>query len=77
MDCHVHRTDGSRIKEPPRDSACVQDGRKTLENQVKRLEIVERREIKLKDEIQSKSQQIQQMADKILVGHLPSVSGEV
>ncbi|CAG02485.1 unnamed protein product, partial [Tetraodon nigroviridis] len=44
----------------------TEDGRKTLENQVKRLEIVERREIKLKDEIQSKSQQIQQMADKIL-----------
>ncbi|KAF3696176.1 Citron Rho-interacting kinase [Channa argus] len=42
------------------------DGRKTLENQVKRLEIVERRETKLKDEIQSKAQQIQQMADKIL-----------
>uniref|UniRef100_A0A3Q3X2J0 Uncharacterized protein n=1 Tax=Mola mola TaxID=94237 RepID=A0A3Q3X2J0_MOLML len=40
--------------------------RKTLENQVKRLEIVERRETKLKDEIQSKAQQIQQMADKIL-----------
>lgn len=53
----------------------VQDGRKTLENQVKRLEIVERREIKLKDEIQSKSQQIQQMADKILVG-LPSLVSE-
>lgn len=49
---------------------CVQDGRKTLENQVKRLEIVERRETKLKDEIQSKAQQIQQMADKILVTHL-------
>lgn len=46
----------------------VQDGRKTLENQVKRLEMVERREVKLKDEIQSKSQQIQQMAEKILVG---------
>lgn len=50
---------------------CAQDGRKTLENQVKRLEIVERRETKLKDEIQSKGQQIQQMADKILVNHLP------
>lgn len=37
---------------------------------MKRLEIVERREMKLKDEIQSKSQQIQQMADKILVGRL-------
>ncbi|KAG7222141.1 hypothetical protein INR49_016713, partial [Caranx melampygus] len=45
----------------------TEDGRKTLENQVKRLEIVERRETKLKDEIQSKAQQIQQMADKILV----------
>lgn len=51
----------------------VQDGRKTLENQVKRLEIVERRETKLKDEIQSKGQQIQQMADKILVTHLSSL----
>ena len=50
--------------------SCVQDGRKTLENQVKRLEIVERRETKLKDEIQSKAQQIQQMADKIMVTHL-------
>ncbi|XP_028312927.1 citron Rho-interacting kinase isoform X4 [Gouania willdenowi] len=50
----------------------TEDGRKTLENQVKRLEIVERRETKLKDEIQSKAQQIQQMADKILEleGHL-------
>lgn len=53
----------------------MQDGRKTLENQVKRLEIVERREMKLKDEIQSKSQQIQQMADKILVGHLRLAPG--
>ncbi|XP_016898672.1 citron Rho-interacting kinase isoform X2 [Cynoglossus semilaevis] len=44
----------------------TEDGRKTLENQVKRLEIVERRETKIKDEIQSKTQQIQQMADKIL-----------
>uniref|UniRef100_A0A672FB57 Citron rho-interacting serine/threonine kinase b n=1 Tax=Salarias fasciatus TaxID=181472 RepID=A0A672FB57_SALFA len=44
----------------------TEDGRKTLENQVKRLEMVERRETKLKDEIQSKAQQIQQMADKIL-----------
>uniref|UniRef100_A0A7N9AWA9 Citron rho-interacting serine/threonine kinase b n=1 Tax=Mastacembelus armatus TaxID=205130 RepID=A0A7N9AWA9_9TELE len=44
----------------------TEDGRKTLENQVKRLEIVERRETKMKDEIQSKTQQIQQMADKIL-----------
>uniref|UniRef100_A0A3Q2NX12 Citron rho-interacting serine/threonine kinase n=1 Tax=Fundulus heteroclitus TaxID=8078 RepID=A0A3Q2NX12_FUNHE len=48
----------------------TEDGRKTLENQVKRLEIVERRETKLKDELQSKSQQIQQMAEKILVTHL-------
>lgn len=45
----------------------VQEGRKTLENQVKRLEMVERRENKLKDDIQTKSQQIQQMAEKILV----------
>ncbi|XP_047238365.1 citron Rho-interacting kinase [Girardinichthys multiradiatus] len=44
----------------------TEDGRKTLENQVKRLEIVERRETKLKDELQSKAQQIQQMAEKIL-----------
>lgn len=44
-----------------------QDGRKTLENQVKRLEMVERRETKLKEDIQTKSQQIQQMADKIMV----------
>ncbi|XP_041854301.1 citron Rho-interacting kinase isoform X7 [Melanotaenia boesemani] len=44
----------------------TEDGRKTLENQVKRLEIVERRETKLKDELQSKAQQIQQMTDKIL-----------
>ncbi|XP_056141461.1 citron Rho-interacting kinase [Lampris incognitus] len=43
-----------------------QDGRKTLENQVKRLEIVERRETKLKEDIQSKTQQVQHMADKIL-----------
>ncbi|KAL0979531.1 hypothetical protein UPYG_G00186240 [Umbra pygmaea] len=42
------------------------DGRKTLENQVKRLEIVERREIKLKEDIQAKAQHIQQMADKIM-----------
>lgn len=46
-----------------------QEGRKTLENQVKRLEMVERRENKLKDDIQTKSQQIQQMAEKILVRH--------
>uniref|UniRef100_A0A8C7Z5B9 Citron rho-interacting serine/threonine kinase b n=1 Tax=Oryzias sinensis TaxID=183150 RepID=A0A8C7Z5B9_9TELE len=44
----------------------TEDGRKTLENQVKRLEIVERRETKLKDELHSKAQQIQQMSDKIL-----------
>ncbi|XP_022526155.2 citron Rho-interacting kinase isoform X8 [Astyanax mexicanus] len=44
----------------------TEDGRKTLENQVKRLEIVERRETKLKEDIQTKSQQIQQMADKIM-----------
>ncbi|XP_077600494.1 citron Rho-interacting kinase-like isoform X1 [Stigmatopora nigra] len=44
----------------------TEDGRKTLENQVKRLEIVERRETKMKDDIHSKGQQIQQMADKIL-----------
>ncbi|XP_075879148.1 LOW QUALITY PROTEIN: citron Rho-interacting kinase [Nelusetta ayraudi] len=44
----------------------TEDGRKTLENQVKRLEMVERREAKLKDEIHSKVQQIQQMAEKIL-----------
>ncbi|TRY60554.1 hypothetical protein DNTS_026969 [Danionella cerebrum] len=36
------------------------------QNQVKRLELVERRETKLKDDIQTKSQQIQQMADKIM-----------
>lgn len=50
---------------------CKQEGRKTLENQVKRLEMVERRENKLKDDIQTKSQQIQQMAEKILVRELP------
>uniref|UniRef100_G3PJW2 Citron rho-interacting serine/threonine kinase b n=1 Tax=Gasterosteus aculeatus TaxID=69293 RepID=G3PJW2_GASAC len=44
----------------------TEDGRKTLENQVKRLEIVDRRENKLKEEIQSKALQIQQMAEKIL-----------
>lgn len=42
---------------------------------MKRLEIVERREIKLKDEIQSKTQQLQQMADKILVRPLSLVLG--
>ena len=48
---------------------CVdhQDGRKTLENQVKRLEIVERKECKLKEDIQSKAQQMQQMSEKIQV----------
>ncbi|XP_051956572.1 citron rho-interacting kinase-like [Xyrauchen texanus] len=44
----------------------AEEGRKTLENQVKRLEMVERRENKLKDDIQTKSHQIQQMAEKIL-----------
>uniref|UniRef100_A0A8C9W3Q9 Citron rho-interacting serine/threonine kinase n=1 Tax=Scleropages formosus TaxID=113540 RepID=A0A8C9W3Q9_SCLFO len=44
----------------------TEEGKKTLENQVKRLEMVERRENKLKEDIQTKSQQIQQMADKIL-----------
>uniref|UniRef100_A0A8C8CB57 Citron Rho-interacting kinase n=1 Tax=Oncorhynchus tshawytscha TaxID=74940 RepID=A0A8C8CB57_ONCTS len=44
----------------------TEEGKRTLENQVKRLEMVERRENKLKDDIQTKSQQIQQMADKIL-----------
>ncbi|XP_052418568.1 citron Rho-interacting kinase isoform X4 [Carassius gibelio] len=44
----------------------TEDGKKTLENQVKRLEMVERRETKLKEDIQTKSQQIQQMADKIM-----------
>ncbi|KAJ6659159.1 hypothetical protein lerEdw1_019462, partial [Lerista edwardsae] len=40
--------------------------RHSLENQVKRLETVERRENRLKEDIQTKSQQIQQMADKIM-----------
>ncbi|XP_055461926.1 citron Rho-interacting kinase [Psammomys obesus] len=40
--------------------------RHSLENKVKRLETMERRENRLKDDIQTKSQQIQQMADKIL-----------
>uniref|UniRef100_A0A4W5MW91 Citron rho-interacting serine/threonine kinase n=1 Tax=Hucho hucho TaxID=62062 RepID=A0A4W5MW91_9TELE len=44
----------------------TEDGRKTLENQVKRLEIVERRESKLKEDLQSKAQQIQQMTDQIM-----------
>lgn len=34
---------------------------------MKRLETVERRENRLKEDIQTKSQQIQQMAEKILV----------
>uniref|UniRef100_F6U368 Citron Rho-interacting kinase n=1 Tax=Monodelphis domestica TaxID=13616 RepID=F6U368_MONDO len=44
----------------------AEERRHSLENQVKRLETVERRENRLKDDIQTKSQQIQQMADKIL-----------
>ncbi|XP_055775334.1 citron rho-interacting kinase-like isoform X4 [Salvelinus fontinalis] len=44
----------------------TEDGRRTLENQVKRLEIVERRESKLKEDMQSKAQQIQQMTDQIM-----------
>uniref|UniRef100_A0A673J6C3 Citron Rho-interacting kinase-like n=1 Tax=Sinocyclocheilus rhinocerous TaxID=307959 RepID=A0A673J6C3_9TELE len=60
-----------QTKEDPTDSLRrrlrdTEDGRKTLENQVKRLEMVERRETKLKEDIQTKSQQIQQMADKIM-----------
>uniref|UniRef100_A0A8C5BJP0 Citron rho-interacting serine/threonine kinase n=1 Tax=Gadus morhua TaxID=8049 RepID=A0A8C5BJP0_GADMO len=43
----------------------TEDGRKTLENQVKRLEIVERKECKLKEDIQSKAQQMQQMSERI------------
>lgn len=45
----------------------LQERRHSLENQVKRLETVERRENRLKEDIQTKSQQIQQMAEKILV----------
>ncbi|XP_042297786.1 citron Rho-interacting kinase [Sceloporus undulatus] len=45
----------------------AEERRHSLENQVKRLETVERRENRLKEDIQTKSQQIQQMADKILV----------
>jgi len=41
----------------------TEEGMKMLENQVKRLEMVGRRENKLKDDIQTKSQQ---MAEKIL-----------
>ncbi|XP_063049678.1 citron Rho-interacting kinase [Engraulis encrasicolus] len=44
----------------------TEDGRKSLEGQVKRLELVERRESKLKEDIQSKAQQIQHMNDKIM-----------
>uniref|UniRef100_H3BGN6 Citron Rho-interacting kinase n=1 Tax=Latimeria chalumnae TaxID=7897 RepID=H3BGN6_LATCH len=44
----------------------AEESRQSLENQVKRLEMVERRENKLKEDIQTKSQQIQQMADKIM-----------
>ncbi|XP_078237738.1 citron Rho-interacting kinase isoform X12 [Pogona vitticeps] len=44
----------------------AEERRHSLENQVKRLETVERRENRLKEDIQTKSQQIQQMADKIL-----------
>nr|XP_004611271.1 unnamed protein product [Sorex araneus] len=44
----------------------AEERRHSLENKVKRLETVERRENRLKDDIQTKSQQIQQMADKIL-----------
>ncbi|XP_067861727.1 citron Rho-interacting kinase isoform X2 [Heptranchias perlo] len=43
-----------------------EERRKSLENQVKRFEMVERRENKLKEDLQTKSQQIQQMAQKIL-----------
>ncbi|XP_030438847.1 citron Rho-interacting kinase isoform X6 [Gopherus evgoodei] len=44
----------------------AEERRHSLENQVKRLETGERRENRLKEDIQTKSQQIQQMADKIL-----------
>ncbi|XP_053135090.1 citron Rho-interacting kinase isoform X17 [Hemicordylus capensis] len=44
----------------------AEERRHSLENQVKRLETVERRENRLKEDIQTKSQQIQQMADKIM-----------
>ncbi|XP_043925695.1 citron Rho-interacting kinase [Protopterus annectens] len=43
-----------------------EEQRRSLENQLKRLEMVERRENKLKEDIQTKSQQIQQMAVKIM-----------
>ncbi|KAM4709498.1 citron Rho-interacting kinase [Discoglossus pictus] len=44
----------------------AEERRHSLENQVRRLETVERRENKLKEDIQTKSQQIQQMAEKIM-----------
>ncbi|XP_063310672.1 citron Rho-interacting kinase [Pelobates fuscus] len=44
----------------------AEERRHSLENQVRRLENVERRENKLKEDIQIKSQQIQQMAEKIM-----------
>ncbi|KAM9331115.1 citron Rho-interacting kinase [Gastrophryne carolinensis] len=44
----------------------AEERRLSLENQVRKLENVERRENKLKEDIQTKSQQIQQMAEKIL-----------
>lgn len=49
-----------------------QERRHSLENKVKRLETMERRENRLKDDIQTKSEQIQQMADKILVSRMQS-----
>lgn len=51
----------------------LQERRHSLENKVKRLETMERRENRLKDDIQTKSQQIQQMADKILVSREPKL----
>ncbi|KAM8961552.1 citron Rho-interacting kinase isoform 2-T2 [Pelodytes ibericus] len=44
----------------------AEERRHSLENQVRKLENVERRENKLKEDIQVKSQQIQQMAEKIM-----------
>uniref|UniRef100_A0A8C5P682 Citron Rho-interacting kinase n=1 Tax=Leptobrachium leishanense TaxID=445787 RepID=A0A8C5P682_9ANUR len=44
----------------------AEERRHSLENKVRRLENVERRENKLKEDIQVKSQQIQQMAEKIM-----------
>lgn len=58
---------GPQPKAPHYLCVYAQEGRKTLENQIKRLEMVERRENKLKDDMQIKAQQIQQMADRILV----------